>query len=261
MARFTLAELPSALAEHVPAHARLTFPPQGMTSDVAFAEHDGSAVVVKRCAYPVYLEWLRRERVVLRALAGTSLPIPRFISYAEVETNGAPVGWLVMSRVAGSPLWAAVLDALPPRRESLFHRLGALLRRLHASPVPAEIVEREPWISRQLAAAHGNLGWCDGTPAALAELERSQPEPAAETLIHGDLALDNVLVDEVGRLGLIDWAGGGPGDPRYDIALALQTKPELDLSAADIDAFFAGYGSTAVDQDTRDWFVRLYDFF
>jgi aminoglycoside phosphotransferase (APT) family kinase protein len=245
----------------VPPRARLTFPPQGKTSDVAFAEHEGEAVVVKRCAHPVYLDWLRREHVVLRALAGSSLPIPRFISYAEAETNGVPVGWLVMSRVAGSPLWSAVLAALPPQRESLFRRLGALLRRVHASPVPAEVAESEPWISRQLAAARGNLAWCDGTPAVLADLERSPPEPAAETLIHGDLALDNVLVDERGRLSLIDWAGGGPGDPRYDIALALQTKPELDLSAADVGAFFAGYGGAASDEDTRDWFVRLYDFF
>ncbi|HXS79927.1 MAG TPA: hypothetical protein VN818_06560 [Gammaproteobacteria bacterium] len=42
---------------------------------------------------------------------------------------------------------------------------------------------------------------------------------------------------------------------------ALQTKPELELSAEALDAFFAGYDTAALDEETRDWFVRLYDFF
>jgi aminoglycoside phosphotransferase (APT) family kinase protein len=171
MALIDFAELPPALAEHLSPRARLTFPPQGKTSDVAFADDDGRLAVVKRCAHRIYLEWLRRAR------------------------------------------------------------------------------------------ARANLPWCDGTAAGLAELERSRPAAVSETLIHGDLALDNVLIDEGGELHLIDWADGGRGDPRHDIALALQTKPELELSAEAHDAFFAGYGTAPLAEATRDWFVRLYDFF
>jgi len=40
MAQIDFAELPPALAEHVSPRARLTFPPQGKTSDVAFADAD-----------------------------------------------------------------------------------------------------------------------------------------------------------------------------------------------------------------------------
>jgi aminoglycoside phosphotransferase (APT) family kinase protein len=79
--------------------------------------------------------------------------------------------------------------------------------------------------------------------------------------MHGDLALDNVLVDGHGSLSLIDWADGGPGDPRHDVALALQTKPELELSTGALDAFAAGYGAAVPNAETRDWFVRLYDYF
>ena len=67
--------------------------------------------------------------------------------------------------------------------------------------------------------------------------------------------------DEHGALSLIDWAGGGSGDPRHDLALALQTKPELELSTAALQAFFDGYGAAVLDDATRDWFVRLYDYF
>ena len=256
-----LAELPSALARHVPPQARLSYPTQGKTSEVAFAEHEGRVVVVKRCAHPSYIDWLRREHVALRELESSGLPIPRFVAYAENELDGTPVAWLVMSRLAGRTVLGAAVEASPSARESLFRRLGSLLRRVHATPVPTELLREEKWISRQLEEARGNLAWCDGTAAGLVELERSRPAPVAETLIHGDLALDNVLVDERGALSLIDWAGGGPGDPRHDIALALRTKPELELSTAALQAFFDGYGAAVLADATRDWFVRLYDYF
>ncbi len=261
MAPIDLAELPPALAKHVSPQARLTFPRQGMTSNVAFAERDGCVIVVKRCAHPIYLAWLRREHVALRALAGSELPIPRLVAYAEAETRGEPVGWLLMSRLAGSPLYAAVIDASPSQRESMLRRLGELVRRLHATAVPPELRHGGSWLSRQIEAARTNFPWCDGTAAGLVELERSRPAPLSETLIHGDLALDNVLIDERGELSLIDWADGGSGDPRHDVALALDMKPDLELSQPTLDAFFSGYGSAALDEHTRDWFVRLYDYF
>ena len=211
MGQFSLAGLPSALAQHVPAGARLSYPLQGRTSDVAFAEHEGHVVVVKRCAHPVYLDWLRREHVALRALAGSGLPVPAYIAYAESEDDGAAVGWLVATRLAGRPLLGALMDAAEPKRVAWLRSLGELVRRLHATPVPVAPAKEKDWISQQLAQARANLGWCDGAPAGLVELERSRPGSVPQRLIHGDLALDNVLIDAEGTLSLIDWADGGPG--------------------------------------------------
>ena len=261
MGRIDLTELPPELAEHVPRHARLTFPRQGKTSDVAYAEHDGRVVVVKRCAHRVYLDWLRREQVALRALVESGLPIPRFIAYAETETGGQPVGWLLMSCLEGSQFLGAAIAASLSVRRSMFRQLGELVRRLHDTRVPVGLERQGSWVLRQIEQARNNLPWCDGSAAGLAELERTRPLPVPETLIHGDLSLDNVLIDARGSLHLIDWADGGAGDPRHDIALALQTKPELELPAEALQAFFEGYGSAPVDEATRDWFVRLYDYF
>lgn len=261
MGRFSLADLPPALAAYVPPRARLVYPRQGKTSDVAFAEHDGHVVVIKRCAHRIYLDWLRREHAVLRALGKSELPIPRLIGYEEVGAGGDPVGWLLMSRLAGSQFLGAAIEARSPARVSMFRRLGELARILHATCVPSALEHPVPWISQQIEQARANLAWCDGTAAGLAELERSRPAAVPETLIHGDLSLDNVLIDDRGALSLIDWAGGGSGDPRHDVSLALQTKPELDLSAEALDAFFAGYGTAVLGEATRDWFVRLYDYF
>src|SRR5262245_29166637 len=169
MAQIDLAELPPALAEHVSPRARLTFPPQGKTSDVAFATRRGRVVVVKRCAHRIYLDWLRREHAALRALAESALPIPRCIGYAEVEADGQPVGWLLMSRLSGSPLLGALIEASPTQRTALFRRLGELVRRVHATRVPPPLDREGSWLSRQLERARDNLAWCDGTAVGLAE--------------------------------------------------------------------------------------------
>jgi aminoglycoside phosphotransferase (APT) family kinase protein len=84
--------------------------------------------------------------------------------------------------------------------------------------------------------------------------------PSPEVLIHGDLALDNVLVGDDGMC-LIDWSGGDLGDPRYDIALALATNPELYLRDEEVEAFFEGYACTPIDAATLRWFTNLYEFF
>jgi prepilin-type processing-associated H-X9-DG protein len=261
MGRFTLADMPRSLTAHVSREARLAFPRQGMTSDVAFAAHDGRNVVVKRCAHRVYLGWLRREHLVLRALETSALPIPRVLGYAETAADAAAVGWLVTTRLPGRSLLEALGAKSRTQQTVLLLRLGELLHRLHATPVPAALLEPGDWISRQLVEARANLAWCDGSAAGLARLERSRPTPLPERLIHGDLALDNVLVDGDGALSLIDWAGGASGDPRHDVALALHKTPEYELTRDSVAAFYAGYGSGPVDAATLRWFERLYDYF
>jgi aminoglycoside phosphotransferase (APT) family kinase protein len=231
-----------------------------MTSDVAFIDGERPAVI-KRCRDPVYLEWLVREHRVLRALAGSPLSIPRVLGYAEVTRERNREAWLVMSRLDGHSLWDEMLHASAGRRAPLLRRLGALLRELHTTPVPASLRLEPSWIDRMLDAARENLAWSDGTPELLADLHRRRPAPFPEVLIHGDLALDNVLINADDTMSLIDWSGGGQGDPRYDIALALQTEPEVALGDIERAAFFEGYAGVPPDPATRDWFVALYEFF
>jgi aminoglycoside phosphotransferase (APT) family kinase protein len=262
MGPFTLDEIPDALAAHLPASGSVEHPPQGMTSDVAFVTGPDRSVAVKRCADPIYLSWLRRERAVLCALADAALPVPAVFGYIEVPRAAGPEAWLVMSRLAGRSLWRAMLDTRSGARAPLLRSLGELLRRLHSTPMPRALTESSDWLSRQLLQARENLAWCDGTAELLTSLERTRPEPVPEVLIHGDFALDNVLIDESGRMSIIDWSNGGSGDYRSDIALALQTEPEIVLAEEEVEAFYAGYASCApLDRGTRRWFEALYEFF
>jgi aminoglycoside phosphotransferase (APT) family kinase protein len=244
----------------ISASATISPAPQGMTSEVAFVEDQGRQSVVKRCRNPIYVEWLRREQQVLLALSSSSLRVPRVIGYHELrQEDGQVDAWLHMTRVAGRPL-EDVLTSQVERRRHL-GELGKLLRELHASPPPAMFEGQRPWIERTLALARNNLAWCDGSADLLAHLEATRPAPVAEALVHGDLALDNVLVDDSGELGLIDWSGGDLGDPRYDLALALAPDTERQIGGEDAAAFFDGYGGTPVAPETLRWFVQLYEFF
>jgi aminoglycoside phosphotransferase (APT) family kinase protein len=92
-------------------------------------------------------------------------------------------------------------------------------------------------------------------------LEATKPTPVPEVLIHGDMSLDNVLIDSEGTMALIDWPTGDLGDPRSDIAIALATEPEIHLSEEEIAAFYEGYGGKRIDATTRKWFLGLYEFF
>lgn len=261
MPELTLSEIPEQIAAHLPSASRLEYPTQGMTSDVAFATGRERSVVVKRCAREIYVPWLRREHTVLRSLANLDLPIPRAIAYREVPADAGPEAWLVISRLRGTLLCSAISDGGASDRIRLLAALGELLKRLHATTPPPALTHASDWIARTLAEGRANLDWCDGTRELMLELERTRPRAVRETLIHGDLALDNVLVDERGALALIDWSQGDSGDHRYDLAVALRTSPPVTLTDADLRAFHDSYGAAPLTAETRLWFERLYEFF
>jgi aminoglycoside phosphotransferase (APT) family kinase protein len=253
---FTVDDIPPPLRAYAPPGSGLSYPKQGMTSEVAFVEGPRPCVI-KRCRDPIYLPWLAREHAALRALEGSPLPVPRLFAYHAEEREA----WLVMSRLDGHALWPVMLDASAERRAVLLRRLGSLLQQLHATPVPPALQSPSSWIDRMLAQAQQNLPWCDGPAALLDDLHRRRPAAAAEVLIHGDLALDNVLVADDDAMSLIDWPGGTQGDPRCDVSLVLQTEPEFTLGMREHQSFYDGYGGTPVDTATRQWFVDLYEFF
>jgi aminoglycoside phosphotransferase (APT) family kinase protein len=241
--------------------ATISQAPQGMTSEVAFVNDHGRESVVKRCRNPIYIEWLRREQRVLVALSECSLRIPRVIGYHEVRQDTQVVdAWLHMTRLPGESLWHVLLGSPIDRSDRLW-KVGNLLRELHAVSPPEAFRHQRPWIDRMLEQARRNLEWCDGSAELLADLEATQPVPSPEVLIHGDLALDNVLIDDDSSMGLIDWSGGDFGDPRYDIALTLATEPEIHLRDVEVAAFFDGYQHTRIDAATMRWFMSLYEFF
>jgi len=261
MAAFTLEDIPDDIAAVLPPSPHLHAPTQGMTSDVMVATNGNQSVVVKRCGHPIYLNWLRREQHNLHLLKHCGLPVPTLLHYDELLGTSGLEGWLVMTHLPGRSFWDVVLEIAAPGRAPLLFRLGQLLRQLHSTPVPTAIHRNRAWLTRKLEEAKENLPWCDGSAALLEKLNLTVPSATPEVLVHGDMSLDNVLIDDTGKLSLVDCSGVDSGDARYDLALALNAEPETTYVTEEIEAFYAGYGSPKIDNATRRWFLDLYEFF
>jgi aminoglycoside phosphotransferase (APT) family kinase protein len=61
--------------------------------------------------------------------------------------------------------------------------------------------------------------------------------------------------------GVFDWDGGALGHPGYDLALITEPCPEAFRHAADLDAFYIGYGGKRLSAPDQGFFLDLYEFF
>jgi aminoglycoside phosphotransferase (APT) family kinase protein len=123
---------------------------------------------------------------------------------------------LLVTRFVAGGVW---------RREDVheplnLRRLGGLLRRLHALPVPPGLAQVS--FERQARRLEEQLEPCEVTDrgvravadGAFAALASGTPRLAP---CHNDLHHLNVL-DDGERLWLVDWEYGGCGDPLFDLA-------------------------------------------
>jgi len=248
-------EVPQALRRWTPVASELAFPEeQGWTSTVAFVEP--GEIVFKRCTDPRYCDWLRREREVLEALADSPVAVPRALDFHDSEAEV----WLVMTRLPGDSCSHAIYRGDSRTREKLYAAAGEAIRQLHQAPVATGLATPRPFVEHKLEAAERNLAWCDGTPEKLESMRTRAPEPVPDRLVHADLNLDNLLVHDGKVTGFIDWAGGATGDPRIDVALALDFGAEDEPEPVLLEAFFEAYGERP-EPDVLRWYRELYEFF
>lgn len=256
MAEIRREEIPEAVLRWLPEQFELKAPQHGATSDVAFARGQGTTLVLKRCRHPPYTDWLENEQRALQLLARADLPVPRVVGlHREGEEPDAPV-WLVMTKLPGVPLWDVVEHASGEERVLWFRRLGRMLGRVHALPVPTELPSEEDhptWLDRTFrrAASYVRRHVAKALPERLASRLREHGEPMPSTLVHGDFTLDNVLAEGDMITGIIDWGGASAGDPRWDVTLALATEPEIRLSPRAVAAFFEGYRAAPLPEELQ----------
>lgn len=206
----------------------------GNSSTVAFVSGGDESLVLKCATAPPYLGWLRVEAEVLQRLADTELPVPEVVT-AERGPHGV---WLLLRRLPGEPL-CDVLPREPADTCDWLQRAGALLGRIHTTPVPRELLDRDstPWWQRPRVDLPSSSG------GEVLGASRLVGDPPPAVFVHGDFTLDNVLAGDGRLTGVVDWGGAGRGDPRYDLALALLSAGGgTQLPAADaVQAFYAGY--------------------
>lgn len=212
---------------------------------------DGGQLFVKAASIagqPHLVDWYAREAAILDRLpAGLPVPRPRWTLDAA--------GWFAI----GLDAIDGRVPGLPWTPEDLAATLAgyAEVAAALAAP-PAALVELGP--PRLADLAREDLAWWREVaagreprpelPAAVAArlpelvaLESLLPGyAAAGGLIHGDLRLDNVLVDASGRAWFCDWTWLCHGPAWFDLVGLLLTGY---ASGLDADALFAGHPAAA----------------
>ncbi|MFI5776269.1 phosphotransferase family protein [Nocardia sp. NPDC051570] len=189
--------------------------------------------VYRRPQRPEIVEQLRRETRLMPWLA-PRLPLPVPVPEA---VDGDPVA--VRHRmIAGEPLCEPAAGHGTA--------LGAFLRALHDSPVDEALRHGLPSAERTAAERAAAVGQFRAQvipllPSAVRsrawDLLGAVADLPADTVVHGDLGPDHLLVDADGLTGIIDFGDAHLGDAAIDLAWALHGAP-----AAFADALAAEYG-------------------
>ena len=173
-----------------------------------------------------------REARVQRALADTAVPVPRIVAEDDGSAFGVP--FYVMERVEGHVVRDTLPDGVltdPADRHRVGLALADLLADLHAvDPAAvglADFGRPSGFLARQVSrwGRQWDASRFDDEPvpdldALRAALAARVPESPAPTIVHGDLRLDNCVVDAFGAVkALLDWEMSTLGDPWTDVAL------------------------------------------
>lgn len=224
----------AALARHPATQALATLPleivPGGLSNHAWRTGYGGES-------YFVRLGAVDAERLgVDRASECRMLAIAAAAGLAPQLIACEPASRLLVTRFVPGRHWSRA-DARDPDK---LRRLGATLQRLHALPLASGVRRLDfPVQAGQLAAELERFEAIDPAVQETAQraLETLRRRQAPVTLCHNDLHHLNIL-DDGGRLWLVDWEYSGAGDPLFDLA-GLICLHELsgDLRAAVIEAY------------------------
>jgi len=156
-----------------------------------------------------------REFSVLQAAHATGAPVP-----APHWLSGDKTG-IVMHRVEGEAIARRILrdDRYATARERLVDEVARAAAAIHALPPPAGLPDGGPLAVIELLEGQlDELG--EPHPAlelGLRWLRARLPEEREPVLVHGDFRLGNLLVDEGGLTGVLDWEQSHAGDGAEDL--------------------------------------------
>ncbi|MGY0055682.1 phosphotransferase family protein [Streptomyces sp. LZ34] len=241
----------------------------GLTYSVAAGEARYVVKAVPAGQRPVGRNDILRQARVLRALAGSAVPVPGVVAVDET-----PPAWFAMDFAAGEAVEPVLDDDEVPAATARARMLeiASVLRRLHDTdvdtpgldpPEPLDPVgELRRW-SRTLHAVPAELR--PGGEELLARLADDVPRAIPPVLLHGDFRLGNVLCAGERAVAVVDWEIWSVGDPRIDLGWFLlfadhrnfpqlgHAVPGLPSEAELLDTYGAGRPALPA----MDWFRAL----
>ena len=195
----------------------------------------------------VAIPGVERELAVMPLLAPhVPLPVPEPV-FVGAPSERFPWPFFGARYLAGREPADAGLDE--EGRERLARPLAAFLRALHVVDAPIELPEdplrrtdmafRVPRAEGMLAETQRRSLWRVPSRAGeILEAARGRPVPPATVIVHGDLHLRHVLVDDGRLAAVIDWGDVCRADPCVDLVLYWSLLPP-GARAAFLDAYGA----------------------
>ncbi len=209
----------------------------------------GTAFVKAAPAGTPLAAWNAREAAVTAALPDgvpTARPLWTLTAadwtatgYEALTARVPPLPWPATDLAAALAAWSHAADLLRHPRPRAVAALGL--------PLLADLARRDlsRWSTARTAPRGldpAALAALEARLPALAALEASLPALAADThVLHGDLRIDNVMIDADGRAWLCDWAWPCRGPAWFDTASLLVTAH----GDHDADALFARHPTAA----------------
>lgn len=213
---------------------------------------------------------LPTEAALQNAASAAGVPVPDII---HVCASGDGLGEAyIMGRLQGETIARRILrdEAFAEVRPALARACGEALARIHrlapsALPPlqtsgPLEQLDQYETLYHSYGARRPVLD------LAISWLRRHAPEPRGPVPVHGDFRLGNLMVDQNGLAGVLDWELAHIGDPREDIAWACINAWRFGVSENRVGGFgqledllsaYAEAGGDPIAPAEIDWFEML----
>jgi len=213
---------------------------------------------------------LAAEAQLIARAGAAGVPVPA-VQHVLQPADALGEGF-VMQRLDGETLGRRIVrDArFAAARRVLARQCGEALARIHALPTPGLPALRvggasaEQRLQLELHRGHG-------TARPVFELafqwlrRHAPPDPAQPVLVHGDFRNGNLMVDERGLVGVLDWELAHLGDPMEDLGWLCINTWRFGCSDLPVGGFgtrdelFAGYAAAGgrVDAARVRWWEVL----
>src|SRR5438477_2474380 len=192
--------------------------PGGASKEAWAVDAGGERLLVRRAGGGVihrHTLSLRHEFEVLRAAHEAGVKVPRPVVYIE-DLDGREA--FVMERLEGETIGRRIVRMPVP---ALTEQMAEELAKIHA--LPAELL---PFLEQ--ASIDRLVDELDevGEPHPAIELglwwlREYRPPPRPPLVVHGDFRVGNLVVDEAGLVGVLDWEFAHLDDPARDLSFAL----------------------------------------
>jgi aminoglycoside phosphotransferase (APT) family kinase protein len=195
---------------------------------------------------------LDTEARLLAAARAAGVPVPA-VRHVLQPADALGEGF-VMERLQGETLGRRIVrDArFVAARRVLARQCGEVLARIHAVPTSDLPPLRRGGAAAEQQFQH-ELHRAHGTSRPVFELafqwlrRHAPPEVAQPVLVHGDFRNGNLVIDETGLVGVLDWELAHLGDPMEDLGWLCVNAWRFGCSQRPVGGFgtradlFAGY--------------------